>query len=268
MPRQSSGIEPLALTHRRRLHLRFGRLQDRLYYCALRSPPTSSKILLRNQRQEKVPVKCFNVDEELIYWNFFLDFGPLNLGQLFRFTVKLNNLLVEQNKNDKNHPVLLFYSSTVPAKRTNAIYLICAWQVLEMKRTPEQAFFAFQYYLEHEEDDPPAVSSSSSSSSRRRKCSFPPPVPLTSIGKATVAPLPSFHDASPVSCSYDLTLMDCLEGLVKARQLDFFNWDGFNVEEYEYYEQVEVRTGRVIMRKQDRVYRFAHSCHGVFLLLS
>ena len=193
---------------------------------------------MRNHRQEKVPVKCFNIDEELIYWNFFLDFGPLNLGQLFRFTVKLNNLLVEQSKNDKSHPVILFYSSTIPAKRTNAIYLICAWQVLEMKRTPEQAFFAFQYYLDHEEDDPPTLSTSSS---RRRRCSLPPPTPLTSIGKATLAPLPPFHDASPVACTYELNLMDCLEGLVKARQLNFFNWDGFNVEEYEFFEQVEVR---------------------------
>jgi len=183
-------------------------------------------------------VKCFNIDEDLIYWNFFLDFGPLNLGQLFRFTVKLNSLLVEQSKHEKSHPVILFYSSTVPAKRTNAIYLICAWQVLEMKRTPEQAFFGFQYYMEHEEEEGPPTFASSS---RRRRCSLPPPSPLSSIAKATVAPLPPFHDASPVACTYELTIMHCLKGLVKARQLDFFDWDGFNVEEYEFFEEVEVR---------------------------
>jgi hypothetical protein len=92
--------------------------------------------------------------------------------------------------------------------------------------------------LDHEEDDPPTLSTSSS---RRRRCSLPPPTPLTSIAKATLAPLPPFHDASPVACTYELNLMDCLEGLVKARQLNFFNWDGFNVEEYEFFEQVEVR---------------------------
>jgi cell division cycle 14 len=187
-------------------------------------------------------VKCFTIDEELAYWNFFLDFGPLNLGQLFRFTVKLNNLLVDQSKNEKNHPVILFYSSTLPAKRTNAIFLICAWQVLEMKRTPEQAMFGFSYYQEHEQDDPPSFPSSS----RRRRCSVPPPTPLTSIAKATVAPLPPFHDASPVVCTYELTLLHCLEGLVKARQHAFFDWDAFNVEEYEYFEHVEVRIGDTI----------------------
>jgi cell division cycle 14 len=191
---------------------------------------------LRNRKQEKVPVKCFCVDDELVYWNFFLDFGPLNLGQLYRFTVQLNGLLVEQSQNEKHHPAILFYSSTQPAKRTNAIYLICAWQVLEMKRSPEQAFSGFQYYLDHEEDQDGGLPPT-----RRKSCSMPPPTPLTSIGRATIAPLPPFHDASPVACTYDLTILHCLQGIVKAKQLRFFDWESFNLEEYEYFEQVEVR---------------------------
>ena len=35
--------------------------------------------------------------------------------------------------------------------------------------------------------------------------------------------------------------MHCLQGLVKAKQFGFFDWDSFDVEKYEYYEQVEVR---------------------------
>jgi len=27
----------------------------------------------------------FTIDDIFTYWNFYLDFGPLNLGQLFRF---------------------------------------------------------------------------------------------------------------------------------------------------------------------------------------
>lgn len=208
-----------------------------MYYCALKTPPSNPKILLRNRKGDKVPVKCFCIDSELVYWNFFLDFGPLNLGQLFRFTVQLNSLLVEQSQHAQNHPVILFYSSTEPAKRTNAIYLICAWQVLEMKRTPEQSYYAFQYYHDNsqqqQEPSPP--------SKKKRHCSLPPPAPLTSIGQATVmAPIPYFHDASPIACTYQLSLMHCLQGLVKARQHNFFDWDDFNVEEYEYFEQVQV----------------------------
>ena len=249
-------------------------LQDRLYYCALSSSPpptTSEEILLHNHRQQKVPVKCFTVDEELVYLNFFLDFGPLNLGQLYRFTVKLNNLLLEQNNNTLNKnqpPVLLFYSSTDAEKRVNAIYLICAWQVLELKRTPEQAFFAFQYYLDHKENDPPKLSTSLSSS-RRRRCSVPPPTPLTTIGKETVAPLPPFHDASPYFCDYDLTLMDCLEGLVKARQHHFFNWEDFDVDEYEFFEKVKVCvTGWYFVVRGRNMHGWNHRSLSSFLFVS
>ena len=32
----------------------------------------------------------FTIDSELVYWNFFLDFGPLNLGHVFRYSAMLN----------------------------------------------------------------------------------------------------------------------------------------------------------------------------------
>jgi hypothetical protein len=37
-----------------------------------------------------------------------------------------------------------------------------------------------------------------------------------------------------------LNILDCLRGLVKARANNFFNFDDFDVKEYEYFEQVEV----------------------------
>jgi cell division cycle 14 len=222
----------LILCSRRSLYISW---QDRLYYCALKAPPSNNKILLRHPRtNKKVPTICFNIDDELIYWNFFLDFGPLNLGQLYRFTCHLNQLLVE-------HPqtTILFYSSTVPAKRANATYLICAWQVLELKRSPAQAYHGFDYYNHNAgvEGVVPAPS---------KNRSVPPSFPLTTIGKATLAPLPPFHDASPCLCTYNLTIFHCLEGIIKAKQNNFFDWDNFDVEEYEHYEQVEVRTSRRI----------------------
>lgn len=53
--------------------------------------------------------------------------------------------------------------------------------------------------------------------------------------------VPSFHDASPVSCNYVLTVLDCLQGLAKARRFGFFDFSDFDVAEYEHFEQVEVR---------------------------
>jgi cell division cycle 14 len=202
----------------------------------LKARPSSSKILLRNKHNRKVPVICFSIDETLVYWNFFLDFGPLNLGQLYRFTTQLNDLLTKANNttvtSNGERPAVLFYSSTHPAKRTNAIYLMCAWQVLELQRTPEQAFYGFSYYANGAMGSVPPTAKSTS---------LPPPYPLTSIGQATIALLPNFHDASPVACNYNLNLMHCLQGLKKAKEFGFFSWDSFDVEEYEYYEQVEVR---------------------------
>ena len=56
----------------------------------------------------------------------------------------------------------------------------------------------------------------------------------------TTSIVPPFHDASPGVCTYDLTVMDCLRGLAKARLYGFFDFNDFNVQEYEYFEQVEV----------------------------
>jgi cell division cycle 14 len=188
--------------------------------------------LLRNRHNEKVPVQCFCMDDELVYWNFFLDFGPLNLGQLYRFTVRLNDLLQE------GVAILFYSSSTNVAKRTNAIYLICAWQVMELQRTPEQAYYGFSF---HASDITDETSNRSHDQKKLAAYSKPPPAPLTGVGLATIAPLPPFHDASPCACTYELSLLHCLQGLQKARQFKFFDWDTFDVDEYEYYEQVEVR---------------------------
>jgi cell division cycle 14 len=158
-----------------------------------------------------------------VYWNFFLDFGPLNLGQLVRFSKKLNDKL-------RKFPAVCFYSNTVPAKRANAIFLICAWQLLYLDRTPEQSYAGFDRLNQ---------SSISSSSSSNPEYSLPPV--SQSQGAPTIADLPPFHDASPCQCTYDLTVLDCLRGLQKAREHNFFDKETFDVEEYEFFEQVEVR---------------------------
>jgi cell division cycle 14 len=189
--------------------------QDRLYYIALNVAPSNvTKNGIRNGRQ----MHWFQIDTELLYWNFFRDFGPLNLGQLYRFCTKLNNLL-----DTKPNQTIVFYSSSDQAKRANATYLICAWQLLYMNRTPEEAQRGFQ--LTKEQIDGPNLNASA---------------PPENINSFTVQALNPFHDASPCNCTYDLTVLDCLRGLVKARMYGFFDFSTFRVEEYEHYEQVEV----------------------------
>jgi len=215
----------------------------------LRNPfvPSSINANAVDASANKDSVFFFSMDQELNYWNFFLDFGPLNLGQLCRFTERLHQAL-------RQHKKVCFYSSaSVRNKRANATYCICAWQVLYLNRTPEEAAFGF-------------LKTMSGLAGATITSSLPPLEPLTDVGRWTVAALPAFHDASPCMCTYDLTLLHCLKGLQKARQYDFFTWNDigrissngerdssrsiediiksgeqnpFNVQEYEHFEQVE-----------------------------
>jgi len=216
-------------------------IPNRFYYCALNDPLQNHKILIRNpflnttNPDQKFPIVCFNIDDELVYWNFFLDFGPLNLGQLHRFSTRLNRLLENARRDDT---AVLFYSSTQSTKRANAIFLACAWQVLELNRTPEEAFRGFSMSNSNAKNSKKIRSNNNNN--RSSSSSKPPLLPVSSIGRQTIEELPPFHDASPYRCTYELTMMDCLDALVKARKFNFFDWgDEFDIKEYEHFEQVE-----------------------------
>jgi len=170
----------------------------------------------------------FSTDSELAYWNFFLDFGPLNLGQLYRFCAKLNETIA---KFPGNSHIICFYSSSDTSKRANAIFLICSWQIIYLNRSPEEALNGFRLALPDVSFSEPKV--------RTNKRSFSIP-PLRLRDNPTISPLPPFHDASPCSCSFIITVLDCLRGLAKARMHGFFDFETFDVEEYEHFEQVEV----------------------------
>jgi hypothetical protein len=87
----------------------------------------------------------FSIDNEMVYWNFYLDFGPLNLGHVYRFCLLMNAKLKDPKLQDK---IIYFYSAEHPHKRTNAVFLITAWLLLCKGKTPEEAFAPFKgYYL-------------------------------------------------------------------------------------------------------------------------
>jgi hypothetical protein len=223
-------------THAETQHSHLAATQDRLYYVAVNETP--SRTATRNGK----PIHYFQVDTELIYWNFFLDFGPLNLGQLYRFSTKLNSFLNDRDK--KNH-IIVFYSSSDPKKRANAIYLITAWQMLYLNRTPEEAILGFP--KQHHSLDSNSsgafdairlTSTTTSTMNTNSRTASSPPLAAATF---TTLSVPPFHDASPFSCNYDLTILDCLRGLLKARNYGFFDFSNFDVDEYEHFEQVEVR---------------------------
>jgi len=163
-------------------------IPDRLYFISMSATPNSSSY---------PDFHFFSTDNELVYFNFFLDFGPLNLGQLYRFCMNLNKKLEDPNLKKKK---IVYFTGVHAHKRTNGTCLITSWSLLYNKKTPEQAFAPFR--------------------------GFSPP-------------FPPFHDASPANCTYNLSILDVLRGLYKARQFGFFDFKTFDVQEYEFYEQVE-----------------------------
>ncbi|KAL7530452.1 hypothetical protein ACHAXR_003502, partial [Thalassiosira sp. AJA248-18] len=264
----------------------------------------------KETKKKKKPIHYFSIDNELIYWNFFLDFGPLNLGQLYRFSAKLNAKLSSPQYKDC---IICYYSGAKGEARANATYLICAWSMLYLGRSLEESYFGFreefalstqqqgqqqkqqkrrQQQLLGNASSPPqlrlrrSLSNGSSSSSggsggssggSSRQQNEPSPF-------ARIHPLPPFHDASPIICTYDLSVYDCLQGLDKARQLGFFKFGNappmastttgsssttsntkntkpprnpsiFNVDEYEYFEQVE--NGDLNWIVQNKILAFA-----------
>ncbi|KAL7430048.1 hypothetical protein ACHAXH_001194 [Discostella pseudostelligera] len=291
------------------------------------------------KNKKKKPIHYFSIDNEFVYWNFFLDFGPLNLGHLYRFCALLHSKL--NSPAYRNH-IICYYSGAEGARRANATYLICAYQMLCLGRTLEESYFGFEPEEEgsggREEDEDKrsgrrhrirnsrggggggwsnaamaAVTNSDESEELLSNVSLPPqhkrlyeqlhhpqhrrhfPHRLTNSGGggggsssgksasqsttkspfAPIHPLPPYHDASPIICTYDLSVYDCLAGLEKARQFAFFDFGNkitappgsttaattdddnndedldtaasssitpsslFDINEYEHYEQVE-----------------------------
>ncbi|XP_017682723.1 PREDICTED: dual specificity protein phosphatase CDC14A isoform X3 [Lepidothrix coronata] len=162
-------------------------VKDRLYFATLRNKPKST-----------VNTHYFCTDEELVYENFYGDFGPLNLAMLYRYCCKLNKKLKYFSLSRKK---IVYYTSFDQRKRANAAFLIGAYAVIYLKKTPEEAYRTL-------------LSGSN-----------PPYLP--------------FRDASFGNCTYNLTILDCLQGVNKALQHGFFDFKTFDVEEYEHYERVE-----------------------------
>eukprot|EP00584_Thalassiosira_punctigera_P007739 CAMPEP_0172530898 /NCGR_PEP_ID=MMETSP1067-20121228/4501_1 /TAXON_ID=265564 ORGANISM="Thalassiosira punctigera, Strain Tpunct2005C2" /NCGR_SAMPLE_ID=MMETSP1067 /ASSEMBLY_ACC=CAM_ASM_000444 /LENGTH=635 /DNA_ID=CAMNT_0013315201 /DNA_START=633 /DNA_END=2540 /DNA_ORIENTATION=- len=299
-------------------------IPGRLYYAPLRFfPPETDDdeqhhgdvSISSEGSKRKKPVHYFSIDNELIYWNFFLDFGPLNLGQLHRFCSKLNAKLSSPQYKDC---IICYYSGAKGEARANASFLICAWSMLYLGRSLDEAYYGFkeEFGMEPSSDGgddgtvplaklgntslPPQLrskrsSSNGSSSSRSsggsggsgrrpKKDGSGDRVPSPF---ARLHPLPPFHDASPIVCTYDLTVHDCLRGLDKARRFGFFKFgnapppgetvshspqegdaersrtlakpprtpSNFDVDEYEHFEQVE--NGDLNWIVQDRILAFA-----------
>ncbi|XP_023321586.1 dual specificity protein phosphatase CDC14A isoform X2 [Eurytemora carolleeae] len=164
-------------------------IPDRLYFVTLKT---------NVKPKSTTNTHYFCIDDELVYENFYEDFGPLNLSLLYRYCMKLNRKLKSYTLSKKK---LVHYTTLDAHKRANAAFLISAYAVIYLGRSPEDAFKPLQGGL-----------------------------------NPTFVP---FRDASFGVSVYTITILDCLKAVQKARNAGFFDFEDFDCEEYEHYEKVQ-----------------------------
>ncbi|XP_069785268.1 dual specificity protein phosphatase CDC14C-like isoform X4 [Narcine bancroftii] len=162
------------------------RLQDRLYFAVLRHKPKNT-----------ANTHYFSVDDELVYENFYADFGPLNMAMLYRYCCKINKKMKSFTLGRKK---IVHYTGSDQKKQANAAVLIGSFSVIYLQKSPEETYRLL-------------------------------------VGRNNV--YHPFRDASFGTCTYKLTVLDCLHAVSKAVQYDFFNFNTFDVDEYEHYERAE-----------------------------
>ncbi|XP_052012539.1 dual specificity protein phosphatase CDC14B isoform X2 [Apodemus sylvaticus] len=95
---------------------------------------------------------------------------------------------------------IIHFTGTDQRKQANAAFLIGCYMVIYLGRTPEDAYRTLIF------------------------------------GDTAYIP---FRDAAYGSCSFYITLLDCFHAVKKAMQYGFFNFNSFNLDEYEHYEKAE-----------------------------
>lgn len=73
----------------------------------------------------------FSVDREFVYKPFDRDFGPLNISQIHKYCIKLNDLL---NDYDLKKKKIIHNTSLTYNHRANSALLIGAYQIIVLKK--------------------------------------------------------------------------------------------------------------------------------------
>ncbi|MEE6459625.1 hypothetical protein FKM82_000676 [Ascaphus truei] len=104
--------------------------KDRLYFAILcHKPKTSSS------------THYFSTDDELVYENFYADFGPLNLAMLYKYCCKLNKKIKSFSVTRKK---ILHYTGGDQKKQANAAFLIGSYAIIYLNKLPEDVYRLLQ----------------------------------------------------------------------------------------------------------------------------
>ncbi|KAM4706930.1 dual specificity protein phosphatase CDC14B isoform 2-T2 [Discoglossus pictus] len=99
------------------------KINDHLYFAILCSKPKATTL-----------THYFSIDDELVYENFYADFGPLNLAMLYRYCCKLNKKIKSFSLAKKK---IVHYTSCDPKKQANAAFLIGSYAIIYLDKLPE-----------------------------------------------------------------------------------------------------------------------------------
>lgn len=108
-------------------------LTDKLYWVSGSKPPQNYKNAF-----------FFNIDNDLTYFPFNKDFGPLNLAMVHRYSRELARLL--RDKNYSNNRIFHYCTSDKADKMVNGAFLMGAFMIIILKCTAEKAWNMFRPY--------------------------------------------------------------------------------------------------------------------------
>ncbi|XP_037228795.1 dual specificity protein phosphatase CDC14B isoform X1 [Falco biarmicus] len=103
------------------------RIADRLYFAILCQTPKSGA----------ANTHYFCIDDELVYENFYADFGPLNLAMVYRYCCKLNKKLKSYSLIRKK---IIHYTGFDQKKQANAAFLIGSYAIIYLRKSPEDVY--------------------------------------------------------------------------------------------------------------------------------
>ena len=102
-------------------------IADRLYFAILCQKPKSGA----------ADTHYFCIDSELVYENFYGDFGPLNLAMVYKYCCKLNKKLKSFSLVKKK---IVHYTGFDRKKQANAAFLIGSYAIIYLKESPEDVY--------------------------------------------------------------------------------------------------------------------------------
>lgn len=159
------------------------------------NPDRNYNLTVLNQKGEDKSYR-FETDLDICYQSFAKDFGPLNIAVIWRycrlleqvFQMKPFRFVVHQCDNSQT------------LRKTNSVFLVCAYCIVMEKMTAAEAFQPF---------------------------------------KKLAHSFEMFRDASSCVSMWDLDVFTCLQSLEAACKLGWYHYPTFDVDFYEHYEKVE-----------------------------